>query len=606
MKIKSITIEGLHNVLEKKYDFQNLNYLYGPNGAGKSTVLQAIQLALLGYIPGVNKTNAAISKHARGSNIVVKCELLDEKSEAIYVITRSWTKTGKSVSSHVSVEPEGFEIADFISELELPVYNFNSFMSMSANDLKKWFISFLPNSNDKINWDKELTEALGDVKCLDTGLKDRIIAYIDELHKTGKYIGADLVKEANKRLKDEISLERSNLDRIQKTLESLIMYDDCNTTDVEGIQAEISKLQSQLAEATQIESIKRQNQEINKQIESLEKSDSLLSDKDKNKISSKVTKIDNDVAELDKAIASNTSLIATMDGEISAKNSVLSSKGICPYSRTQCDTIVSTFDTIQAELDEIRNKSKELQEKVNQDKQSKNEMLMESAQLMAQLSNAERQEKQLNYLRSQLQMEKLIDGESISTEDILTKLNELNSTLTKAAANKKYNELSESITANKFMSENTIKVLKIWETLTGPNGLQNRMMVKPFEDISNDITEYLRKMFNDKEISCKFILEDKANSFSFGLERDDKYIAFEMLSSGEKCLYTLALMMCLSSRAKSPLKLIMVDDLLDHLDDAKANKLIDALSNIHNIQIILAGVQKFEGKDLSDVLIEVK
>ena len=132
MKIKSITIEGLHNVLEKKYDFQNLNYLYGPNGAGKSTVLQAIQLALLGYIPGVNKTNAAISKHARGSNIVVRCELLDEKSEAIYTITRSWTKTGKSVSSHVSVEPEGFEIADFISELELPVYNFNSFMSIDS------------------------------------------------------------------------------------------------------------------------------------------------------------------------------------------------------------------------------------------------------------------------------------------------------------------------------------------------------------------------------------------------------------------------------------------------------------------------------------------
>lgn len=605
MKIKSITIEGLHNVLEKRYDFQNLNYLYGPNGAGKSTVLQAIQLALLGYIPGVNKTNAAISKHARGSNIVVKCELLDEKSEAIYTINRSWTKTGKSVSSNVSVEPEGFEIADFISELELPVYNFNSFMAMSANDLKKWFISFLPNSNDKIDWDKELTEALGDVKCLDAKLKDRIIAYIDELRKTGKYMGADLVKEANKRLKDEISLEKSNLDRIQKTLESLIMYDDCNTTDVESIQAEISKLQSQLAEATQIESIKRHNQEINNQIESLEKCEG-LSDEDKNKISSKVAKIDSDVAELAKSIVSNTSLIATMDGEISAKNSVLSSKGICPYSRTQCDTIVSTFDTIQTELDEIRNKSKELQEKVNQDKQSKNAMLTKRAQLMAYLSNADRQEKQLNYLRSQLQMEKLIDGESISTTDILTKLNELNSTLTKAAANKKYNELSESITANKFMSENTIKVLKIWEKLTGPNGLQNKMMVKPFQDISNDITKYLRKMFNDKEISCKFILEDKANSFSFGVERDDKYIAFEMLSSGEKCLYTLALMMCLSSRAKSPLKLIMIDDLLDHLDDAKANKLIDALSNIHNIQIILAGVQKFEGKDLSDVLIEVK
>ena len=34
--------------------------LLGPNGAGKTTIIQAIQLALLGYIPGTDKNKTAI------------------------------------------------------------------------------------------------------------------------------------------------------------------------------------------------------------------------------------------------------------------------------------------------------------------------------------------------------------------------------------------------------------------------------------------------------------------------------------------------------------------------------------------------------------------
>ena len=51
MRIKSVHIQGMHNVEDKTYQLSNATYFYGENGAGKSTVLQAIQLALLGYIP---------------------------------------------------------------------------------------------------------------------------------------------------------------------------------------------------------------------------------------------------------------------------------------------------------------------------------------------------------------------------------------------------------------------------------------------------------------------------------------------------------------------------------------------------------------------------
>ena len=164
----------------------------------------------------------------------------------------------------------------------------------------------------------------------------------------------------------------------------------------------------------------------------------------------------------------------------------------------------------------------------------------------------------------------------------------------------------ESLTADKYKTENSIEVLKIWAKLTDANGLQTTLAEKPFQDLAESMTSYLHKMFGKKDITAKFFLSDKANSFSFGIEREGKYIAYNLLSSGEKCMYTLALMMCIISKSNSPLKVIMIDDLLDHLDDSNAAKLFDALYKIKDTQIILAGVKECNSKCKEDVLIEVK
>ena len=81
MKISSVTIEGMHKLGQpKKYTFNNLTYLYGPNGSGKSTVLEAIQLALLGYIPGMNKKNDYYAKSSNGISFIKKEILIIWKS----------------------------------------------------------------------------------------------------------------------------------------------------------------------------------------------------------------------------------------------------------------------------------------------------------------------------------------------------------------------------------------------------------------------------------------------------------------------------------------------------------------------------------------------
>ena len=64
MKLKSVDIWNMHSVKNKHIELADKNILVGKNGSGKSTVLNAIQLALLGYIPGTNKQNRDIFNHA--------------------------------------------------------------------------------------------------------------------------------------------------------------------------------------------------------------------------------------------------------------------------------------------------------------------------------------------------------------------------------------------------------------------------------------------------------------------------------------------------------------------------------------------------------------
>ena len=131
MKIKSILIRGMHNVQFQKYDIGDINYIFGRNGAGKSTILQAIQLALLGYIPGHPKTNAGIFKHANGPKLEVEIEFDDGNT-----ISRMYTQQGKSVVTTVGGTLSASDMENIIGEIELPVFDFSRFISQSSNAIK--------------------------------------------------------------------------------------------------------------------------------------------------------------------------------------------------------------------------------------------------------------------------------------------------------------------------------------------------------------------------------------------------------------------------------------------------------------------------------------
>ena len=161
MRIKSIYIDGLHNASNKTYQFGDIVYIFGNNGAGKSTILQAIQYALLGYIPGTAKNSKeALLRHSPKGYIDVRL-VVSYLGEDV-TIQRKVSSAGNKLTTM----PDGFDIASIISDIEVPIFNFNEFVGQTANKLKEYFIQhILPTTNGELDWKQILTESIIDCNC---------------------------------------------------------------------------------------------------------------------------------------------------------------------------------------------------------------------------------------------------------------------------------------------------------------------------------------------------------------------------------------------------------------------------------------------------------
>ena len=595
MKLSAVTITNMHQIPFNRpttYDLNDITYFIGPNGAGKSTVLQAIQLALLGYIPGYDKTNSGIIKHSNdGKFLEVSVLLVDEDDK--YIIYRRWEKSGNSVKSHLKTTPIGWDCSSIIGDLELPVFNFNEFKDMTANKLKDWFINFLPKDQFDVDWREYLTGELGARSALlSDDLMDLVLELINDLESEGLK-GVELVRKLNEQLKTQQSFNKSSLDRLQGTVNSLIYYQDVESADEDEIKKHLNDLNTLHSELIRYNAQQQQIQNAQSKLAQLGHPNIVKETED---AWNAVTEANIALQAAEKECSELGSKYTAYTTQLMVYSSITSD--VCPYTKNKCAEMSAVLEENNAKKAQIQSEMNLLTPKMQEYDAQIRALKAEYQNKYSFASHLGDTHQLIETLKSTLEAEQLPIPTSKTEEEIQKEIADLQGQLVKIEANKKFKDLNDTITKDKYQAENNLEVLKVWVNSTGANGLQTYMMEKPFESLAEDLSTYLTTMFGET-VTGKFILQEKANSFSFGLEHESskEFVEFDLLSSGEKCLFTIAMIMCLINRSDAQLKLILADDMFDHLDDENAKRFFKGLADM-NIQCIMAGVKECENKDI--------
>lgn len=585
MKIQSIRIQNMHNVTDKTYSFNDINYIVGSNGAGKSTILEAIQLALLGYIPGYNKTNKAIMSHANSNWMEVELRLDD------FFIRRTYEKRKGSVTCSVQSDLEDSEniLKSYLSDIELPVFNFSEFNSQSANMIKKWFIEFLPSDDAKIDIQKELVDSSKDVVGDCSELISTVMSKYNSL--TGK--DADKLKVLHQYLKDLKSFKKSEISRLQSTIESLIYYDDLDTSEsLESISNRIRSLNSRKSILQSDKMNIERNTMIRQQIAALNlPAESIEKDTNYNDAVARKTELASQYSELQESYASIQSEIVSKEASMKSYSQIICMQGVCPYTKSQCDSAKalvsnasSEIDNLNQEVDILKNKLTDISNRIDS---IKSESLKVNVIVDTTVSNYSKRDA----LKSQISPEShdlTTINESIASID--SEISDLTNTSIKIKANDNFNTLNDKVKKDKYQIELDMLFIDEWIKKTSPNGLQNRIVSNPLNKLQIELDKYLQLFFKEN-VFAGFNLSTETNSFSFGIRRNDSYIPYDNLSSGEKCLYLLAFLSCIVINSGCNIKTLMIDDMLDHLDDANMMHLFNSIEKATDIQYIFAGIK---------------
>ena len=595
MKLKSISISHMHQITgTATYDLNNATYFVGPNGAGKSTILQAIQLALLGYIPGYDKTIAGIMKHSSdGKELEVTIALTED--DVLYSITRRWYKSGNTIKGELRCVPADFNPASILGNIELPVFDFNKFKSMTANELKAWFINFLPKDEFEIDWKEYLLGELGSrAALLPEGYLEDILHYVAA--DLSSYSGVDLVKQLNAHFKEDQTFQKSQVNRLQDTINSMIYYSDIEDTNADDIRSEIAEKRKLKDDLMRYEIMQRSDERVRCDLAAMgDLAESVNVDPKYMALQEKATDLGVKLHEIESAYSEKSIKYTQLATEMMQQYNIASD--ICPYTKAHCAKISARMQemtelkaVITSQMDALTPDLADLSKQITDTKGQ-----LEGIQF--QMNELNERYHRASVLREQLRSSEVIARPTNDSMDMIEcDLKELEQKLIKIEANRQFKELSDKITKAKYRSENILEILKIWIKSTDANGLQNYMMEKPFAVLADDMSKYLSNMFGTDCIAS-FHLEEKANSFSFGMIKEEGYIEFDLLSSGEKCLFTIALILCLLNRSDAQLKLLLADDILDHLDDQNADKFFTGLVT-SDVQCVLAGVKNCSNKDI--------
>lgn len=587
MRIKSVQIEGMHQVIDETYELSDVTYFVGPNGSGKSTILQAIVLCLLGYIPGTSKKVGDIFKHANSNRMCITLILQD--AEQTVTLIREFINVGGKITNELTLTPSDYDLNKIVNDISLPMLNFNEFLGLSANKQKELLISLLPNSINSINTLEYLKE--------DPLYTDELEDFVAELASYGDSLDSvDSIKKFNETLKEQQTVLSAEEKRITATTQSLIFYDDYSgEEDVNVLQEQIADLLKQrdnvLKREAKEETMLQQKTQL-AQLES-ELSLSIETDQTAENINREMDKLAENIAMTEESIKIILQEKDDLRYKHQQNSKVIQSKGICPYIEDNCERIWDLLPSFQKENEQVENRFDVIEKEQKLAEDTSRQYTHRFQELKEQLAELKDKYKRRDNLRNLLvdSIDIVDEHNEETSEELSAKLQELNDDLVKSSANAKYQQIVDVVEKQKLQLLPQITFIKSAIKRTGPNGLQSEVAKRPFKDM--ELAMYsIQKQFGLENLGIpEFNLEEKANSFAFGFMRS-KFISFDLLSSGEKCIFTLLFMAALCECSNSELKCVIIDDLLDHLDEEKFQTIINNVSDeIESLQFVFAGVK---------------
>lgn len=635
MKLSCVNITGMHNIVAPTtVSLDNkVTYIFGKNGSGKSTIVEAIQLALLGYIPGYGKKNQDIMKHANGDMMSV--EVIFDSGESI---KRIYIKDKTSVKCTVVSEPEELDLLSLIGQIELPVFNFNEFAGSSSNKQKEWFISYLPSSKKTVDWDNELAESIKNM--LLTTDKSLIIdeaqKIIEDVMNTMKDDApAAIVSQINKQFKEVVSLKKSRVDQLTSTYASLTNMESVASSaymSSASVKERMDKVDAEREDVIKQKAIAatykaktdqmaayaalRANIHEDPRVKSIQAKEAGY-DLDMGDIKAQKEELDKWLVEAEPKLEEVTKQKYKLEQYINDLSNLIKRGCNCPYDNSPCERLSAKTAEHSAEYEEkkaeyiklcnsysqLATQVKDLREKKDAlDKQLGDITFNQIPRLKNEYSNIKLEYRSRDALLEEINKMPSLPSEEYYDErinELTESKNKLNEEYTASLTQETNAELLDTVFKDKLFQSESLDCFKEWVKLTGPNGLQTTLSDDVFDEAEKHMTEYIQKMFG-KNYSAFFNVSQKANSFGFGLVVNNKRIFFETLSSGEKCAYVVALIAYLLER--SPFKLALIDDIFDHLDPDNAVKCVKCINKLKDIQFVVTGFTDSEKlmNELSD------
>lgn len=601
--VRLINFKSFDN-LYLKFD-SNVIYLNGPNGSGKSTIIEGIQLALLGYIPGHSKKLQDIFRFS-SNNHIMEVSVSYEVNGSEFNVKRRYENTGGKISCII----DKFDIDDVLSSfdpnIELPVFNFKEFLQLSSNKQKQWLLDFIQNSDEKYNidWETEIEDAIFKNNLIpDEELVNELISEFDD------EIDPDLLKSYNLEIKDRISEEKSIQSSSEKTLQetelSLLEYPSNTVTDTSSISDKLYCLTERLSKLKYNKKILEENYHINEKLKRYKDLPYKMTSDEA------YIKISEEIKDISKSLYDKKERLEEINNQInSLKHNLLSSDygDMCPIIHEPCEQLCKYRDTIEEENIKLQNTVANLEiekSKLLEEIRSLKDSLNDKNKQLENISNKYLERDSL--LKSLILLDENVNQVSIDKDlsELEEEVSELQSTLNLAIEYRSLLELSKKMEAQKLQSKIRLDILKVLDKLTGPNGLQSKLgsssMVKFISNLSTDS----KILYDGSEIYID-IENTKSNSFDFGIIKDSNKLSFETLSSGEKCIYMIILLSNIL-KISSTTKVLLVDDIFDHLDDENIKRIFDYTRNNKDIQYIFAGYQTIaKDESLNKYVVDVK